>query len=333
MNLTNHNSHHAYFKKLATLTLAVTLHSLLLLGQSKSKKGDLAYTILPNPSPEINHNAEADIAFETEELSLNTAAFEYASCIFQNELIVVSKRKIGSARSGITTILDQSDFKLIGFTKNDNNWSQPHILKDAFMGTDNHGGITFSKDENRVFFTKTSPERPNSYQIYTAERSSKFAKSWQNEKLIVLADSKYSIENPWLSADGKKLYFASNMPGGYGGYDIYAVTVFKNGIVGKPENLGAFINSEHDENYPTLNVNNTKLYFASNRKESYGGFDLFQCYVSSGNYSRAKNLGSSINSIFDEFGFITTSETTGYFSSNENALSKNPNIYSFSVKP
>ncbi|MFI8378526.1 TolB family protein [Leeuwenhoekiella sp. NPDC079379] len=316
------------------MTLAVALHSILLQGQSNSKKGDLAYTVLPNSSPELNYNNEVDITFNTEELTLNTAAFEYASCIFQNELIVVSKRKIGSSGNRTNTILDQSDYKLIGFTKNNNNWSQPHIIQDAFMGRENHGGITFSKDETRVFFTKTSPGKPHIYQIYSAERKSKFAKTWQNEKVLALADSKYSIENPWLSEDGKKLYFASNMPGGHGGYDIYAVTVYKNGTVGKPENLGAFINSQNDENYPTLNVNNTKLYFASNRKDSsYGGYDLFQSYVSSGDYSRAKNLGSSINSSSDEFRFITTSETTGYFSSNKNALSKNPNIYSFSVKP
>lgn len=332
MVLTNHNSPHACFYKSAALTLAIALHSLLLLGQSKANKSDFGLTQLTLKASELNSPEESDRLFITKELSLNTLAYEYASCVFQNELIVVSKRKIGSVNSSSNTVLDQSEYKLIGFSNEDTGWSKPHLLSNIFIGKENHGGITFSKDETRVFYTKASPAKPHIYQIYTAERKNKFLNTWQNIKQLQIADRNYSIENPWLSTNGKRLYFSSNMPGGFGGFDIYWAAVLKDGTLGKPVNLGLMVNSTADEKFPTLNLNTTKLYFASNRNGGYGGFDLFECFLNSGDYSKAVNLGKSINSTYDEIGFISTSDTTGFFSSNKNALSKNQNIYSFSVK-
>ena len=332
MTLTNHNSKHAYYKKLAALTLAVTLHSLLLLGQSKSKKRDLAFTVIAETNLKAPSSSKANFTYLTQELPINTSAFEYASCIYQNELIVVSKRKVGSIAKSKSTIVDQSDYKLIAFAQDQNNWSQGHLFEDAFMGKENHGGITFSKDETRVYFTKTSLENPQVYQLYTADKKNKFANNWQNEKALILANKKYSIEHPWISQSGKFLYFSSNMPGGYGGYDIYVSEIHKNGSLGKPINLGDNVNSLYDENYPTLNNSGTQVYFASNRTTGFGGFDLYSSYTSSGDYSKSVNLGPSINSKYDEVGYITTSDTTGYFSSNKNALSRNQNIYSFTLQ-
>ena len=125
------------------------------------------------------------------------------------------------------------------------------------------------------------------------------------------------------------MYFSSNMPGGYGGYDLYSVKILPNGRFTIPKNLGKNINTSANEKYPSLSVENHILYFASDRPGAYGGYDVYSAYTDAELYSSAQTLGSAINSAADEVGFVPVTATTGYFSSNKNSLSKKMNVYQY----
>jgi len=326
LDVTNQNSHYFYSKLLA-LTLAVILNSGLLPAQSKLRDHDLALrNETPTPS---DFDKLPSVYFYTEELPFNTTAQEYATGFYDNNLIVVSNRKVNSAKR---SLFDQSEFKLLGFRKKSHLWEQPHLLPGIFTGTENHGGLTFSSDLKRVYYTKAK-ENSMSLELYTAERGSKLSHLWRNPKKVLAVEAPYSIENPWLNTYGDLLYFASNKPGGFGGYDIYVARVYADGSLGSPKNLGSQVNTAADENFPSLNDYGSQMYFASNNPRGFGGFDLYLCYTNQGDYSKPQNLGRSINSAANEVGLIPASESSGFFSSDKDALGQKAlNIYSYQIR-
>jgi hypothetical protein len=119
----------------------------------------------------------------------------------------------------------------------------------------------------------------------------------------------FSCTHPCFSEDGNTMYFASNMLGGYGEFDIYLVKKTENGW-GIPQNMGTKINTFLNEGYPYLEGD--FLYFSSQGLPGFGGLDIFRYNIET---QEVENLGKPINSSFDDFYFIKkTSE--GYFVSN-----------------
>lgn len=126
----------------------------------------------------------------------------------------------------------------------------------------------------------------------------------------------YSVAYPSISPDGKYLFFTSNMPGGYGGTDIYVTTKQANGTWSEPQNLGNQVNSPADEITPFYHEDGN-LYFASNRQGGMGGFDIYEAKKIGEFFERVKNVGSPINSEDDDISFIINdSKRIGYFASN-----------------
>jgi hypothetical protein len=116
-----------------------------------------------------------------------------------------------------------------------------------------------------------------------------------------------------FSEDGKTLFFSSNRPGGYGGFDLYK-TVFINGRWSTPVNLGPDVNTLGDEISPI--VKDQKLYFASDYHLGFGGFDVFQASLKGGEWTGVQNLGMPINSSYDEYSFWFDSDNNyGYLTS------------------
>lgn len=142
----------------------------------------------------------------------------------------------------------------------------------------------------------------------------------------------YSVGHPALSADGKWLYFTSDMPGGYGETDLYRVTVDDEGKYGKPENLGPEINTVGKEMFPFINGNT--LYFASDGHYGMGGLDIFECRIlPDTGFNEPKNLGAPVNSNLDDFAYIiSTDNSYGYFSSNRKKGKGDDDIYYFTKK-
>jgi hypothetical protein len=87
----------------------------------------------------------------------------------------------------------------------------------------------------------------------------------QNRNLLFLITTDYSVGQPCLTSDGNTMYFTSDMPGGFGGADIYRITKDEKGEWGKPENLGDKINTEGDEMFPFFEENNKYIVFLFQR--------------------------------------------------------------------
>ena len=209
-------------------------------------------------------------------------------------------------------------------------------LKDIIPFSDvintelHESSATFSEDGNTMFFnrtnktrTKTDDERIAHIKIYKAELVDG---NWTNVKALPFTSNVYSTEHPALSKDGKTLYFASDMPGGFGGFDIYKVAINDDGSYGEPENLGSKINTKHREQFPFISNLNV-LYFSSDDHQGYGGLDVFRSNMVNGVFDKPVNLGSSINSSLDDFTYVIDErDNEGYMSSNRTGYDR---LYAF----
>tara|TARA_R110000850_G_scaffold273134_2_gene408960 strand:+ start:212 stop:2071 length:1860 start_codon:yes stop_codon:yes gene_type:complete len=169
-------------------------------------------------------------------------------------------------------------------------------------------------NEKRI---KIDGERVSNIQLYRAE---KVDNKWSNVTLLPFNNELYSVEHPSISKDGMTLYFSSNMPGGYGEFDIYKVAINEDGSYGAPVNLGASINTAYRDQFPYISNINT-LYYATNGKQGVGGLDIHRANLVNGEFDTPVNLGTSINSSNDDYAFVIDEATNeSYFSSNRDGL-------------
>ncbi|MFD0837168.1 OmpA family protein [Mariniflexile aquimaris] len=199
------------------------------------------------------------------------------------------------------------------------------------INTDSHeSNAAFSRDGKTMYFNrtintraKTEEERIAHVQIFKAELVDG---KWTNVKELPFNSYQYSCEHPSISKDGKTLYFASDMPGTIGGFDIYKVAINDDGTYGTPENLGPNVNTKHREQFPYISDLDV-LYFASDGHLGYGGLDVFRSNLVNGTFDKPVNLGSTINSCIDDFAYtIREKDNQGFVSSNRSGFDR---IYGF----
>lgn len=198
------------------------------------------------------------------------------------------------------------------------------LLKHKFLSKAHDGPVDFNTEENLMVITKNflgmkKGKETISLGLYF---SSFDGKKWNDLTPFPYNSKEYNVGHGCFSHDGKTLYFASDMPGGIGGSDIYKSS-FENGQWSQPENLGSTINTDKNELFPF--VNGDQLFFASNGHFGVGGLDIFEANLKT---QKVENMGYPLNSSADDFGLITDSTgLAGYFSSNrENAVD---GIYAF----
>lgn len=202
------------------------------------------------------------------------------------------------------------------------------------VNTNSHeSNAVFTKDGKTMYFNrtnttrkKTDKERIAHIKIYKAELVDG---NWTNVKALPFTSNSYSTEHPALSKDEKTLYFASDMPGTLGGFDIYKVAVNLDGTYSEPINLGEIINTKHREQFPFLSDYDV-LYFSSIGHQGYGGLDVFRSNMVHGVFDEPVNLGGSINSPLDDFAYVVREkDDQGYMSSNRMGHDR---IFGFSRK-
>ncbi|MDY8135749.1 OmpA family protein [Aquimarina sp. 2201CG5-10] len=195
------------------------------------------------------------------------------------------------------------------------------------------GNFCFSSDGNTIYISKSNSERGkkkfdsirnNAIHLYKANKADG---EWTKPEKLDFNDINYSIEHPSLNSDGTKLYFASNMPGGYGDFDIYYVAVNSDGTYGKPVNLGDKVNTANREQFPFISEEG-HLFFSSNGHLGLGMMDIFVSESKEKQFTTPVNLGAPINSSFDDFSMTYYNKTDGFFASNRKKL--DDNIYTFS---
>ncbi|WP_350285618.1 cell envelope biogenesis protein OmpA [uncultured Croceitalea sp.] len=157
------------------------------------------------------------------------------------------------------------------------------------------------------------------HEIYRAERVNG---QWKNFTKVKVCPKHYSAKHPTVSPDGTRLFFASNMPGTYGEYDIYMSEIKKDGSLGIAKNLGPKVNTKKNDLYPSL-ADGSLLFYASDGRKGYGGLDLFAVAVENNRVSRSINLGSAINSDHDDFSLSLIPEKgLGYVTTNRGPRKK-----------
>ena len=193
-------------------------------------------------------------------------------------------------------------------------------FSDAINTESHESNAVFTKDGNTMYFNRTNTTRKKTdedriahIKIYKAELVDGV---WTNVTALPFTSNSYSTEHPALSKDEKTLYFASDMPGTLGSFDIYKVAINDDGTFGEPENLGDVINTKHREQFPFMSEFNV-LYFSSIGHQGYGGLDVFRSNMVNGGFDKPVNLGSSINSNLDDFAYVVREKNNkGYVSSN-----------------
>ena len=221
----------------------------------------------------------------------------------------------GNEISGITGTKSGDIF----FTKKDDKgkWGAPEIAEGDLNSDYDEGACCFSPDGKTMYLTRCThdPDFPRFAEIYTSQRSDA---SWSKPQLLQISkDTLSSYAHPAVSPDGKWLYFTSDMPGGLGGKDIWRIALTEGGGLGGVENVGAPINTEGDEMFPTFRPNG-ELYFSSDGHVGMGGLDLFKakCDTVTGDWT-IENLKVPMNSSGDDFGMTFEGlHNRGYFSTN-----------------
>lgn len=197
------------------------------------------------------------------------------------------------------------------------------------------GPVSFFSDHKKLVFTRNnyhngharkSKNGVNLLQLFEATYN---GKKWGAIKELPFNNDDYSCGHPAISPDDSRMYFVSDMPGGYGGTDVYVVE-YQNGTWGSPVNLGKEINTEGNEMFPYVDEAGN-LYFASDGHAGLGGLDIFYAELENGiPTAEPQNLGFPVNSSRDDFGLITNAaRSTGYFSSNRRSGYSDDNIYRF----
>lgn len=194
--------------------------------------------------------------------------------------------------------------------------------------------VAFSPDYQIMYFTRNNYVNKKyrkgkdgnlNFKIYRAERVDN---EWKNIIELPFNSDDYMTGHPTVSADGKKLYFTSNMPGSIGKTDIYYVDIEENGNYGNPVNLGPSVNTEGREMFPNIASDNV-LYFSSDGHFGLGALDVFATEYKNGEYTKPRNLKAPINSGKDDFAFVINPETRkGYLSSNRDGGIGGDDIYS-----
>jgi len=265
-------------------------------------------------------------------LEINNKYSEFGSALFKNKLIIVSSKKIGALGNGVDKKTNEPYTDLFCLDINSHgSLSNPLLFSRVLNTKHNEGQVSFSSDEKTIYYTRSTRKNSSNYQLFKASLKYKSNGNWSNH-IQLTKNTSYSVENPHVSSDGTKLYFSSNRSGGFGGFDIYVAKIRKDGSLGKPENLGALINTSKDEKFPHLSKNGKELYFSSKGHKGAGGFDIFMSKNVSNEYTKLRNLGRDVNSQFDEVAFIYVNKDSGFFSSNKKDSKGSFDLYRFEAE-
>jgi OmpA-OmpF porin, OOP family len=173
----------------------------------------------------------------------------------------------------------------------------------------NQGAANSNANGNCIYFTQW--QKLNGRVVSNIYFTKLENGSWGAPQLVSsINTSGYSSKQPVCTADGKYLYFASDRPGGTGGFDIWYAPLHEDGSVGEPENAGRTINTERDEQAPFYHTDSKTLVFSTNGRPGMGGFDLFSAQGNSITWSTPMNMGYPVNSSRDDVYFYALEKNT-----------------------
>ncbi|PKQ45508.1 OmpA family protein [Confluentibacter flavum] len=213
-------------------------------------------------------------------------------------------------------------------------------IKGKINSNYHDGPLTISKDGKTMYFSRTNfignelKKDINGLSNLKIYKATLIDDSWENIEELSINNDTYSVGHPALNSDGSKLYFASDMPGGFGGTDIYYADINADGSLGTPKNLGNTVNTNKNEVFPFVNNENV-LFFSSDGHLGLGLLDIFATVSDKDNaIASVLNLGVPVNSNKDDFSFFMNEDgLTGYIASNRDGGVGDDDIYAYYKLP
>ena len=236
------------------------------------------------------------------------------------------------------SIVQSSRFREIFMSSqrnDDGTFGEGEEMPDPFNIFTNEGGATLTADNRSLYYTVCQYDKAGGYLNCDIFFSEDVNGEWTP---VRSAGEQINRPNTWesqpsVSADGNILYFVSDRPGGYGGYDLYKAAKGSDGSWGAAVNMGPLINSAGNEKSPFIHPDGHTLYFSSDGRPGMGGYDIFFTKIRDDNtIEKPQNLGFPINSPEDELGFfVSTDGTRGFFASNKYHGKGGWDLYSFDL--
>lgn len=280
---------------------------------------------------------EDSILYTIKKIDLKTGGPEYSSTFYKDGLVFTANKK---SLGGISKVdgLNNAPFKTLYFTslkidslnpKSGYQFSASQEFSTNLNSKFNVGSLTFYPNGDELIYSKNGKYNRNigsPLQLYAAKI---IDGKWSESEILPFNSTVYSISYPTLNKEGTTLYFVSDMPGGFGGKDLY-VSYYIDNKWSTPENLGEEINTKGEETSPY--IYNGTFYFASNGRGGFGGLDMYK--IESMNLSSREilNLGYPINTSFDDFGIALNNDgTRGFISSNRDGAGFEYHLYEIEV--
>lgn len=280
----------------------------------------------------LNSFAQQD-TYTIKKATFSSDLYDEFSPVFYKKSIVFCSNRDNNLTS-YSTSQDKGLFKIyyIDTTKK-KTWRNSALFSKSLTTRLNDGPVSFNSSMDTIIFSRNL-EVSNSLRDISSQRNKLGLFSailvngnWSKIKELRINNEWYNVTTPCLSPDGKKLFFASDRPDGYGKYDLY-YCIWRGDYWDDPVNLGPNINTTGNEAYPFINAAE-ELFFSSDGYPGLGGKDIFFTHYADATWMSPIPLDPPINSSFDDFGIITDSAmNSGYFSSNRG---KSIDIYQFNT--
>ncbi|MGF1638201.1 MAG: hypothetical protein ACFCUU_14070, partial [Cyclobacteriaceae bacterium] len=260
-------------------------------------------------------------------LPYNSGYGDFAAVAYQEGFVFISKRPDQFFVKN-HDMRDQHGFYKPFFINQDDESNPKARSFDIPLKNPGHiGPVAFYDNGNKMVLTANTTQKKSGkvLQLFFYEKNS--SGKWGNPSTFAHNSIDYSIAHASINPEGTIMYFISDMPGGFGGTDIYFSENI-NGQWSKPKNMGAKVNTDGNELFPFISHENT-LYFSSDGHHGYGGLDIYTKDLKKP-ANPVLNLGNPVNGSADDFAyFVAENAESGYFSSNRDGIDK---IYNYGIK-
>lgn len=277
---------------------------------------------------ENSQNLDHPAVFDAK--NLNTEASDYSASWFNGDIVLSSSRLAGR-QFGSTDGRTSEDFSAL-YLSVENLYGDfgPPIPLPVDQNK-NVGVFSYNPYNKQAYFTRCNNQKQNCVIMQSSFDVAGFR--FSRPKTAGFVQKKYHYGHPFVSDDGKTLYFSATLPGGYGGNDIYSISIMPDGNWGIPVNAGPHVNTAFDEVFPTLIGDSLLLFSTTGHQQGFGGLDIFAVSITPGGYKNLRILLPPFNSNADDFSLsLKKGSLKGVFTSNRNTA-KNDELYFFEDFP